>query len=114
VVIQRGDVYWVDLGEPKGSRPAKRRPVLIVSDDLYNSSRLATVVAVTLTGTLRLGDMPGNVHVAKGEAGMTRESVVNVTALVTLDKTELGRRTGRVRPPTLERVDGGLREVLGL
>ena len=58
--------------------------------------------------------MPGNVHIAKGEAGITRESVVNVTALVTLDKTELGRRTGRVRPPTLERVDGGLREVLGL
>jgi mRNA interferase MazF len=114
VVIQRGDVYWVDLGEPQGSRPAKRRPVLIVSDDLYNSSRLATVVAVTLTGTLRLGDMPGNVHIAKGEAGMTRASVANVTALVTLDKTELGRRTGRVRPPTLAYVDDGLREVLGL
>ena len=114
MVIQRGDVYWVDLGEPRGSRPAKRRPVLIVSDDIYNSSKLATVVAVTLTGTIRLGDMPGNVHIAKGEAGMSRESVVNVTALVTLDKTELGRRTGRVRPPTLERVDGGLREVLGL
>jgi mRNA interferase MazF len=58
--------------------------------------------------------MPGNVHIAKGEAGMTRESVANVTALVTLDKAELGRRTGRVRPPTLERIDDGLREVLGL
>jgi mRNA interferase MazF len=107
-------VYWVDLGEPKGSRPAKRRPVLIVSDDLYNSSKLATVVAATLTGTLRLGDMPGNVHIAKGDAGMPRESVANVTALVTLDKTELSRRTGRVRPTTLARVDDGLREVLGL
>ena len=62
MVNQRGDVYWVDLGEPKGSRRAKRRPVLIVSDDLYNSSKLVTVVAVTLTGTLRLGDMPGNAH----------------------------------------------------
>jgi len=100
VVIQRGEVYWVDLGEPKGSRPAKRRPVLIVSDDFYNSSRLATIVAVYPYQTLRLGDMPGNVRVAKGEAGMTRESVANVTALVTLDKSELGRRTGRVRPPT--------------
>ena len=114
MVIQRGEVYWVDLGNPKGSRPAKRRPVLIVSDDFYNSSRLATIVAVTLTTTLRLGDLPGNVRVAKGEAGMTRESVANVTALVTLDKSELGRRTGRVRPPTLERVDEGLRTVLGL
>jgi len=114
VVIQRGEVYWVDLGEPKGSRPAKRRPVLIVSDDLYNSSKLATVVAVILTGTLRLGDMPGNVRVAKGEAGMTRPSVANVTALVTLDKAELGRRVGRVRPLTMESVDQGLREVLGL
>ncbi len=114
MVIQRGEVYWVDLGEPQGSRPAKRRPVLIVSDDLYNSSKLATVVAVILTGTLRLGDMPGNVHIAEGEAGMTRASVANVTALVTLDKSELGRRIGRVRPLTLERIDHGLREVLGL
>lgn len=113
-MIQRGEIYWVDLGEPKGSRPTKRRPVLIVSDDLYNSSKLATVVAVTITGTLRLGDMPGNVRIAKGEAGITRDSVANVTALVTLDKTELARRTGRVRPPTLERIDHGLREVLRL
>jgi len=74
VVIQRGEVYWVDLGDPRVPT-AKRRPVLIVSDDFYNSSRLATIVAVTLTTTLRLGDMPGNVRVAKGEAGMTRESV---------------------------------------
>ena len=62
------------LGEPEGSRPAKRRPVFIISDDFYNSSRLATIVAVTLTTTLGLGDMPGNVRIAKGEAGMTRES----------------------------------------
>jgi len=75
---------------------------------------LATVVAVTLTRTLRLGDMPGNVRIAKGEAGMTRESVANVTALVTLDKSELGRRTGRVRPTTLARIDEGLRMVLAL
>jgi mRNA interferase MazF len=114
VVIQRGEVYWVDLGEPEGSRPAKRRPVLIVSDDLYNSSRLNTVVAIVVTGTLRLAGMPGNVRIAKGEAGMTRASVANVTALVTLDKTELGRRSGRLRPSTLERVDDGLRGVLGL
>jgi mRNA interferase MazF len=114
VVNQRGDVYWVDLGEPKGSRPAKRRPVLIVSDDLYNSSKLATAAAVTLTGTLRLGDIPGNAHIVKGEAGMTREPVGNVAALVTLDKTKFDRRTGRVRPPTLERIDDGRREVLGL
>ena len=113
-MIQRGDVYWVDLGEPQGARPAKRRPVLIVSDDLYNSSKLATIVALTITGTLRLGDMPGNVRIAKGEAGMTRASVANVTALVALDKSELGRRTGRVRPPTLEQIDAGLRAVLGL
>jgi mRNA interferase MazF len=85
-----------------------------VSDDLYNSSNLATVVAVALTGTLRLGDLPGNVHIAKGEAGMTRESVANVTSVVTLDKTELERRTGRVRPQTLDRIDDGLRAVLGL
>jgi mRNA interferase MazF len=114
VVIQRGEVYWVDLGEPEGSRPAKRRPVLVISDDLYNSSNLSTIIAVTLTGTLRLADMPGNVRIVKGDAGITRDCVANVTALVTLDKTELGRRSGRVRPTTLANIDEGLRMVLGL
>ena len=89
MVVQKGDVYWVNLGEPKCSRPARRRPVLIVADDLYNSSNLATINAVTLTGTLRLTDMPGNVRIVKGEAGITRESVANVTAIVTLDKNDL-------------------------
>jgi mRNA interferase MazF len=114
VVIQRGDVYWVDLGEPQGSRPALRRPVLIVSDDLYNSSNIATVIAVVLTGNLALADMPGNVYVPDGDAGLPRPSVVNVTSLLTLGKDELGKKAGRVRAPTLRQVDDGLKEVLGL
>jgi len=114
VVIQRGDVYLVDLGEPQGSRPALRRPVLIVSDDLYNSSNIATVIAVVLTGNLTLADMPGNVCVPDGNAGLPRPSVVNVTSLLTLGKDELGKKAGRVRSPTLRQVDEGLKEVLGL
>ena len=86
----------------------------MVSDDLYNSSNLSTIIAVTLTGTLRLADMPGNVRIVKGEAGITRDSVANVAALVTLYKSELSRRSGRVRPSTLANIDQGLKMVLGL
>jgi len=88
--------------------------VVIVSDDLYNASRLSTVVAVAVTGTLRLADLPGNVLIPKGEAGLTRASVANVTSLLTLDKAELGPRSGRLQPVTVEEIDEGLRRVLGL
>lgn len=114
MVVARGDVYWVDLGEPEGSRPAGPRPVLVVSDDLLNSSQLATVIAAVVTGIMALASRPGNVQIPRGDAGLTRDSVVNVTSLVTLHKTELGKRSGRLRPVVLEQVDRGLKEVLGL
>jgi mRNA interferase MazF len=114
VVIERGEVYWVDLGEPEGSRPAFSRPVVVVSDDLFNSSQLATVIAVAIAGSMSLADRPGNVRIPMGEAGLSRDSVVNVTSLVTLNKTDLNEKSGRLRPAIMEQVDHGLREVLGL
>jgi mRNA interferase MazF len=113
-VIQRGSIYWVDLGPPASSRPAKRRPVLVVQSDPYNTSRLATVLAVVITSNTDLAAMPGNVFLPSVASGLPRDSVVNVTALVTLDKTDLGIPAGRVPFGLMHEVDQGLRRVLDL
>lgn len=113
-MIERGGIYWADLGSPSGSRPAKRRPVVVVQADAYNASRLATVVVAVVTSNTTLAAMPGNVFVPKRASGLRRDSVVNVTALVTLDASELGTRAGEVPAALMAEVDDGLRRVLDL
>jgi mRNA interferase MazF len=114
VVISRADIYWADLGTPTGSRPAKRRPVLVVQSDPYNASRLATVLAAVISSNTALATMPGNVFLPAVATGLPRESVVNVTALVTLNKADLTDRVGDVPPSLMREVDRGLRRVLDL
>jgi mRNA interferase MazF len=113
-VIRRGDIHWADLGEPADSRPAKRRPVLVVQSAPYNASKLATVVAAVVTSNTGLAAMPGNVFLPAVATGLPRDSVVNVTALVTLDKGELGWPVGNVPNGLMTQVEQGLRGVLGL
>lgn len=107
-------MYWADLGAPSGSRPAKRRPVLVIQSDPYNSSRLATVLAAVITSNTDLAAMPGNVFVPAVATALPRDSVVNVAALVTLNKTDLSDRIGAISPHLMGEVDLGLRRVLGL
>jgi mRNA interferase MazF len=114
VVIERGGIYWADLGPAVGSRPARRRPVLVVQSDSYNASRLATVLAAVITSNTALAAMPGNTFLPAAATGLPRDSVVNVTALVTLNKTDLDERAGSVSPSAMRDVDRGLRRVLGL
>jgi mRNA interferase MazF len=114
LVIRRGGIYWVDLGQPAGSRPAKRRPVIVVQAQPFNASRLATVIAAAITSNTALAAMPGNVFLPAVATGLPRDSVVNVTALVTLDKTDLDGPVGRATEPLMAEVDRGLRRVLGL
>jgi mRNA interferase MazF len=113
-VIERGSIYWVDLGPVIGSRPARRRPVLVVSSESYNNSRLATVLAAVLTSNTGLADLPGNVFLPANATGLPRDSVVNVTALVTLTKAELTEKAGNAPLMLLREVDRGLRAVLDL
>jgi mRNA interferase MazF len=114
LVIRRGDIYWVDLGEPSGSRPAKRRPVIVVQSRPYNASRLATVVAAVMTSNTGLAAMPGNVFLPAVASGLPRDAVVNVSALVTLNKAELAGPVGQAPDELLRDIDRGLRRVLGL
>jgi mRNA interferase MazF len=113
-VIERGGIYWVELGAPRGSRPAKRRPVLVISSDTYNRSRLATALAAVITSNTALAAMPGNVFLPTVATGLPRDSVVNVTALVTVNKNELTDRVGRLSGELLNNVERGLRRVLDL
>ena len=113
-MIERGGIYWADLGVPDGSRPAKRRPVMVVSAEIYNSSRLATVLAVVITSNTDLATMPGNVFLPAAVTGLPKDSVVNVTAVVTLNKTDLSEQTGLAPLALLREIDRGLRGVLDL
>jgi mRNA interferase MazF len=114
VVIRRGSIHWADLGEATGSRPAKRRPVLIIQSESYNASRLATVVAAVITSNTGLAAMPGNVFLPAVVTRLPHDSVVNVTALVTLNKDEIDQAVANVPEGLMGEVENGLRSVLGL
>lgn len=114
MVIHRGEIWWADLGEPAGSEPGFRRPVLIVQSDAFNQSRLRTVIAVVLTANLKLVDAPGNVLIPAKASGLPKDSVANVTQVITVDMEFLTEHAGHVRGPLLKDVDNGLRLVLGL
>jgi mRNA interferase MazF len=113
VVISQGDVWWADLPEPAGSAPGFRRPVVVVQGDAFNRSRIATVVCVPLTSTLRWADAPGNVSLAAKVTGLPKDCVANVSQIVTLDKSELTDRVGKLSKAKLELVLFGIDVVLG-
>jgi mRNA interferase MazF len=113
VVIAQGEVWWADLGEPAGSEPGFRRPVVVVQGDAFNRSSLRTVVCVSLTSNLRWADAPGNVLLPARATGLPRDSVANVSQLVTLDRDALTERTGALSASSLELVLAGIDVVLG-
>ena len=114
-MVTRGYVHWSDLGEPSGSAPAKRRPVLVTQSDEYNRSRLATTIVVVLTSNTTLAAMPGNVFLPAIATGLPKDSVANVTALVTVDRRDLDPDpVGQVPEHLMNDIEQGVRRVLGL
>jgi mRNA interferase MazF len=109
VVIAQGDVCWADLPDPVGSGPGFRRPVLVIQGDAFNRSRIATVVCVPLTSNLRWAEAPGNVPLPARASGLSKDSVANVSQVVTADKRFLTERVGRLEPRILLRIENGLR-----
>jgi mRNA interferase MazF len=112
VVISKGDVWWADLEDPSGSAPGFRRPVVVVQGDAFNRSTLRSVVCVALTSNLKWADSPGNVRLSARMTGLPRDSVANVTQVVTLDKANLTERVGHLSEAKTELVLGGLDVVL--
>jgi mRNA interferase MazF len=113
-VVTRGEVWWVDLGEPVGSAPGYRRPAVIISSDRFNRSRLRTVIVASVTSNLRLADAPGNVLVDAADTGLDRASVINVTQLACVDRSILDTWMGALSAERAQALDAGLRLVLRL
>jgi mRNA interferase MazF len=112
VVIRQGDIYWVDLEEPIGSAPGFRHPHVVVQNDVFNSSRIHTVVVCALTSNLRRAEAPGNVLLQPGEANLPKQSVVNVSQIFTVDKQQLGDKIGSLSPARVREILEGIRLVL--
>src|SRR5713226_10588171 len=113
LVIRQGEVYWLQFGAAKGSAPAGRRPALVVQHDRFNRSTISTTVVAAITSNLRLGAMPGNVRLRRGEAGLPHASVVNVSQIRTIDRTRLVDRVGILGAGKMRDVLKGLVLLLG-
>jgi mRNA interferase MazF len=113
VVISQGDIHWAELPDPVGSGPAFRRPVIVVQGDAFNRSRIGTVVCVPLTSNTRWAEAPGNVLLPARSTGLPRDSVANASQVVSLDRSLLVERAGRLSRRHLDLVLAGIDVVLG-
>lgn len=114
MVIQRGEIWWADLPEPTGSEPGYRRPVLVVQSDGFNRSRIATVIVTVITSNLNLAQAPGNVLLPQKATGLPKDSVANISQVLTVDKRFLTEKIGKLPNYLLEQVESGLRLVMAL
>lgn len=112
--MQRGDIWWANLSLPSGSGPGHRRPMLVVQADAFNRSAISTVVCAVITSNIRLAGAPGNLRIASRESGLPKPSVVNVSQLVTLDRSFLSERVQTLSLSTMAKIDEGLRLVIGI
>lgn len=112
--MKRGEIWWASLPPPSGSGPGFRRPVLVVQSNPFNESRISTAVIAVITSNLALADAPGNVRIGKSESGLATPSVVNVSQILTVDKSLLSDKVRALSTPVMSRVDNGLRLVLDL
>jgi len=112
-MVSQGEVWWAELGEPRGSKPGFRRPIVVIQGDGLNRSRIATVVCVALTSSVKWAQAPGNVLLPERMTGLAKDSVANVSQIVTLEKTDLTERAGKLSQAKLELVLSGVDVVLG-
>ena len=112
MVIDQGDIYWVDLGEPTGSEPGYRHPHVVIQNNVFNRSRINTVVVCALTSNVRRAKAPGNVLLEEGEANLPRQSVVNVSQIYTVDKRDLAEKIGSLTRRRMRQVLAGVKLVI--
>lgn len=109
MVIKQGEIYWINLSEPKGSEPGYRHPHIVIQNNLFNTSRINTVVVCSLTSNLNRANAPGNVLLNKGEANLSRKSIVNISQIFTVNKTDLVEKIGQVSQNRMMEVLNGLK-----
>ncbi len=108
MVIKQGDVFWVDLGEPSGSEPGYRHPHVVIQNNVFNQSRINTVVVCVLTSNLKLAQAPGNVLLKEGEANLPKQSVVNISQIFTVDKKDLVEKIGTLSRQRIRQILDGI------
>ncbi len=112
MVINQGDVYWVDLGEPSGSDPGYKHPHVVIQNNLFNRSQIRTVIVLALTSNLQRADAPGNVLLEKGEANLSKQSVVNVSQVFTVDKSQLDEYIGTLASKRVREILSGIKLLI--
>lgn len=112
MVINQGDIYWVELDEPSGAEPGYRHPHVVVQNNLFNRSQIRTVLVCPLTSNLRRANAPGNVLLEKREANLPKQSVVNVSQVFTVDKAQLDEYIGTLSANRMREIIGGIKLVL--
>lgn len=112
--MKRGEIWWANLPDPVASEPGYRRPLVIIQIDDFNRSRINTVVIVVLTTNLRLAEAPGNVLLKSAQTGLPKDSVANTSQVLTVDKSFLTEKVGKLRKSEIQKIEAGLRLVLGL
>lgn len=112
MVINQGDIYWVDLGEPSGSSPGYRHPHIVIQNNVFNRSQIRTVVVCALTSNLKRANAPGNVLLEKGEGNLPKPSVVNVSQIFTVDKSQLDEYVGTLSHKRVREILNGIKLVI--
>ncbi len=112
MVVKQGEIYWVDLGEPRGSEPAYKHPHIVIQNDVFNASLINTVVVCSLTSNLKRSSSPGNVILRKGEANLPKKSVVNISQLYTINRHDLIEKIGKVSEVKMTRIIEGIQLLI--
>jgi mRNA interferase MazF len=110
--IRQGDIFWVDLGSPRGSEPAYRHPYVVIQNNVFNQSKINTTVVCALTSNLKRARAPGNVFLQKGEGNIKKDSVVNISQIITVDKSDLVEKIGSISPSRITEIIGGIRLLI--
>jgi len=114
MVIRKGSIYWVDFSPGKGSEPIGRRPRLVLQSDVSNDSKINTVIMLSITSTMKFGELPGNVILRKGEANLPKKCVINVTQIKSVDKSSIKEKIGTLSNKRMNEVHEGLKLVMSL
>ncbi|MBI5741988.1 MAG: type II toxin-antitoxin system PemK/MazF family toxin [Nitrospirae bacterium] len=112
MTIRQGDIFWVDFGSPKGSEPGYRHPHVIIQNNVFNASKINTVVVCALTSNLKWAKSPGNVLLKKGEGNIPKDSVVNISQIATVDKSFLGDKIGTLPPAKTKQIIDGVKLLI--
>ncbi len=110
--IEQGDIFWINFGNPKGSEPGYKHPCVIIQNNVFNKSRINTVVVCVITSNLKRAEAPGNVFLKKGEGNLPKDSVVNISQIITVDKTFLIEKIGSLSQPVVEQIIEGIKLLI--